>query len=340
MPDSADRTAAPATAADILALGKAFSAAKVLLSATELGVFTALADEPGTAVDLTRRLSLHPRGVRDFLDSLVALGLLERVDDRYRNAPAAQRHLVRGRPEYVGGFLERVNHALYPAWGGLTEVLRTGLPRSGAQPSFDAMTRDDDQRRAYLAMMDAASGHAAEALSEIISWEDHASLLDVGGARGNLVARVLSAHPHLTGTVFDLPQMETSFGEHMVRHGVDGRATFRGGDFFADPLPGADVAVVGHVLHNWPVERRRELIRKAAGAVGPGGLVLVYDPMLDEKAAGIDNLLISLDMLLVTEGGSEYTATECRSWMEEAGLRDVSVHPLDRNETLVVGRRP
>ena len=118
----------------ILDTGVAFWKSKVLLSAVELGVFTALADGSLTGGQLRRRLGLHPRAIPDFTDALVALDLLEREGEgagaTYANTPQTQRYLDAGSPHYLGGFLEMASARLYPFWGDLSEGLRSGRPQN------------------------------------------------------------------------------------------------------------------------------------------------------------------------------------------------------------------
>jgi hypothetical protein len=325
--------------AAIIRLGTAFCQAKTVLSAVELGLFTALHDGPATAGQLCDRLDLHPRGTTEFLGLLVALGLLERADGRYRNSAGADRHLVSGEPFYVGGFLERASQNLYPAWGHLTEALRTGRPQ--AETDFTHMIRDPSKLRRFLGMMDALTGLLAPELVQAFDWSMHASVADIGGARGNLVAHLVKAHPHLEAHVFDLPHLEPFFHEHMTALGLAEKVQFWPGDFFAaDPLPQADVLILGHVLHDWAPQERQVLADKAFQTIQPGGALLVYDRMLDEELTDPENLVISLDMLLTTRGGSEYTAHECRGYLETAGFAATSAQPLGDHDILVIGRKP
>jgi hypothetical protein len=111
----------------ILQLGLAFWGSKTMLSAIELGVFTELAAKSMTASQLASRLSLHPRGARDFFDALVALGTLTRNGDVYANTPSTDLFLDRKKPSYVGGILEMANARLYGFWGSLTEIRRQPL---------------------------------------------------------------------------------------------------------------------------------------------------------------------------------------------------------------------
>lgn len=324
------------TAAGILRLGNAFCDAKALLTAVELDLFTQLHGAPGgsaTEAEVKQELGLHGRGLGDFLDLLVALRILERQDGRYRNAPGTDRHLVRGADEYIGGFLLRSNRNLYPAWDRLEEALRTGRQQSGSH--YDEVTRNPAVLRQFIGSMDAFTNLLGAQLVDAYDWSPHASVVDVGGARGNLASQIVRARPHLAGHVFDLPEMEPFAKELIADLGLGGRLEFHGGSFFTDPLPSADVVVLGHVLHDWDPKQRSLLIHKAFDAVNPGGTLLVYDRMLDDEPEHAENLVISLDMLLVTDGGSEYPAAEIIGYAEHAGFARTEVTPLGDYDTLV-----
>jgi len=330
--------AADTDPAAIIRLGTAFCQAKAVLTAVELGLFTTLSEAPGTAEELTERLGLQPRGTRDFLDLLVSLELLERAGGRYRNAASADHHLVQGKPTYVGGFLARANHNLYPAWGRLTEALKTGKPQS--ESDFMEMIKEPARLRRFVGMMDALTDMLGPRLAQAFDWSTVDSVLDVGGARGNLASHLARAHPALHASVFDLPEMRPLFDENVAGLGLTDRMRFHGGDFFADALPEAGVVVIGHVLHDWAADERRTLVEKAFTAVRPGGALLVYDRMLDNPPTDLDNLVISLDMLLTTPGGEEYPVDECVAVLESVGFTGVVAKPLGSHDTLVIGYKP
>jgi SAM-dependent methyltransferase len=326
------------TSAGILRLGNAFCDAKALLTAVDFDLFTALKDTPATLEEIRQRLQLHGRGLSDFLHLLVGLGLLEKTnDERFRNATGADRYLVKGEQTYIGGFLQRSNRNLYPAWGRLSDALRTGQPQS--QGSFEQVTQRPALLRQFIYMMDALTQQLAPELIDAFPWSQYGSLLDVGGCRGNLAAHMVKAHPEVAGHVFDLPAMEPFFDEHIASLGLTGRLHFHGGDFFTDPLPPADVVILGHVLHDWDEQQRGFLVRAAYDAVRPGGALVVYDRMLTDDPRHVENLVISLDMLLVTDGGSEYPVSELRRHAEAVGFESVTEQPLGDYDTLVVCRK-
>jgi hypothetical protein len=326
------------TPAGIIRLCNAFCDAKALLTAVELDLFTVLHPGPATEDELRRRLNLHGRGLRDFLHLLAALGLLEKEGERYRNAEGTDRYLVRDTPGYVGGFLHRANNNLYPAWGLLTEALRTGKPQ--AVGDFEQVVQNPQVLGQFIRMMDALTQVLGPQLVEAFDWSGHRTLTDVGGCRGNMAAQIVAANPGLTGNVFDLPQMAPFFTEHMANLGLSDRVQFHGGNFFHDPIPAADLVVVGHVLHDFDRDQRKFLVHKACEAVEPGGALVVYDRMLDEEPNHVENLVISLDMLLVSDGGSEYPASEIREHAAEAGFTSFTERLLGDYDTLVVCRKP
>jgi SAM-dependent methyltransferase len=326
------------TAAGLLRLGNAFCDAKALLTAVELDLFGALKDGPATEEEIRERLRLHGRGLSDFLHLLAALGVLVKTGEAFGNAAGAQRHLVPGGESYIGGFLQRSNRNLYPAWGRLSEALRTGKPQSGG--SFAEVLERPAVLRQFIGMMDALTQQLAPALVEAFPWSRYGSLLDVGGCRGNLAAHLVTANPGLRGHVFDLPPMAPFFAEHVEARGLADRLEFHGGDFFADPLPAADVVVLGHVLHDWDADQRRQLVRAAYAATNPGGALVVYDRMLDDDPRHVENLVISLDMLLVTDGGSEYPVQELRAAAAAAGFERITDQPLGDFDTIVVCHKP
>jgi hypothetical protein len=235
----------------------------------------------------------------------------------------------------MGGFLNRANRMLYPAWGHLTEALRTGDPQ--VPDAHRDMVSDPTQRDNYLRMMDSVNSLVAPLLAAAYDFGPHTVLVDVGGARGNLAAKLTQAHPHLRPHVFDLPQMAEPTADHAGTTGVP--VTFHGGDFFLDPLPSGDVLVLGHVLHNWSTEECVLLVKKAYDAVASGGTLLVYDAMLDDEPTDLARILVSINMLLVTRGGAEYPASECERWMRDAGFTAITRTPLGSTDTLVAGRK-
>ena len=327
----------------IMQLGFGFWGSKALLSAVELGLFSELAAAGPLDTDALReRLGLHERSAADFLDALVSLGMLEREDGRYSNTPATEVFLDRAKPSYVGGILEMANARLYPFWGSLTEGLRTGELQNEAKgrgENFFEKLYADPQRLAQFAhAMTAVSMGAAQAIAAKFPWEDRKTVIDVGCAEGMVPVQVALAHDHISGGGFDLPPLEPIFNQLVSGAGLADRLEFTGGDFFEQDLPQADVLVMGHILHDWGLDEKRVLLQKAYDALPEGGALIVYDAIIDDERRGnAFGLLMSLNMLIETPGGFDYTGADCRAWMQEAGFRDSYVERLVGPDSMVVG---
>ena len=325
----------------ILQVGLGFWASKVLLSAVEMGLFTELAHRPEDLETLQGRLGLHPRAARDFLDTLVALRFLERRDGIYSNTPAAELYLDRRKSSYVGGLLEMANHRLYGFWGHLTEALRTGKPqneaRSGAAPVFEALYADPARLRQFLAAMSGISRGAALAIAAKFPWTNYESFVDVGTAQGDTAAQIALAHPHLRGIGFDLAEVGPVFDDYISELELTGRLNFAAGSFFEHPLPKADVVIMGHILHDWDLDTKRMLLNKAYNALPDGGSLIVYEAIIDDdRSQNAFGLMMSLNMLIETPGGFDYTGADCQSWMREAGFRQTRVEHLLGPDSMVV----
>jgi len=304
-------------------------------------VFTELSRRAEDLETLRGRLGLNPRSARDFLDTLTALGFLRRVDGKYANTPATDFYLDKHKPSYIGGILEMANQRLYGHWSHLTEALRTGKQqnesRDGAEP-FEALYADPARLRVFLAAMTGISRGANLAIAQKIPWSQYRSFADVGTAQGDLAVQVALANPHLNGIGFDLAEVGPIFEDYAEQHGLNGRLRFMAGNFFQDPLPQADVITMGHILHDWNLEEKKMLLRKAYAAVPPGGAVVAYDAVIDDdRSQNAFGLMMSLNMLIETPGGFDYTGADCMGWMKEAGFRETRVEHLVGPDSMVVG---
>lgn len=325
----------------ILSLGMGFWGSKTLLSAVELGLFTELARGRADAAALATRLGLHPRSARDFFDALVALGMIERHGSQYANTPATDFFLDRAKPSYVGGILEMANARLYGFWGDLTDGLRTGQQQNEAKQGgdlFSVLKADPERLRGFLKAMSGLSMGAGRAMAEGFPWDQYRSFVDIGTAEGALPVALAQRHAHLTGGGYDLPWVRPHFEAFVAHHGLDKRLRFHDGDFFKDPLPKADVLIMGHILHDWDLPQKQMLVAKAYDALATDGALIVYDAIIDdERRQNAFGLLMSLNMLIETPGGFDYTGADCQSWMRSAGFRSTRVESLAGPESMVIG---
>lgn len=340
-----DEPDAPVPQADmtperILKLGLGFWPAKVVMTAVEIGVFTLLARGPIKLHQLIQSLGIHSRGSRDFFDALVSLGLLDRENGLYSNAPDAGLFLDREKSSYVGGLLEMANRRSYRFWDGLGEALRTGEPqnelRESGEDQIHAIHRDSESTRSFVRAMSGISAGSAEVIARAFDWKNHRVFADLGCAEGEFGVRIAAHYEHLHGVGLDLPQVQPWFDAHIAARGLSTRLRFQAGNFFVDPLPEADVYVLGHILHSINHDQRMTLLTKVHGALPNGGAIIIYDTILDDdRRKNTFGLLMSLNMLIETREGAGYTETEGRQWMLECGFRDVVIAPLAGSDSML-----
>ena len=321
----------------IMQVGMGFFASKTLLSAVELELFTRLARRPMTGREIAAALQLDPRAIPDFPDALVALRFLEREGDgpdaRYSNTPESANFLDRNSPGYIGGILEMANARLYRFWADLTEALRTGKPQNetkhSGEPMFAKLYADPARLEQFLDAMSGISAGNFKAFAGKFDFSRSRTLCDVGGATGQLSCMVAAAHPHMRCTSFDLPEVAPIAARKIRQAGLADRVTAVAGDFFADPLPRADVITMGMILHDWNLEKKQMLIRKAYDALPPGGAFVVIEALIDDaRRENAFGLMMSLNMLIEFGDAFDYSGSDFAGWCREAGFRDFKVIPL------------
>lgn len=321
----------------LLAVAKGFAPAQLLLTAVELRVFAVLGPGPLGVDELRERLDLHRRGCRPFLDALVDHGLLVRDGARYANTAIAARHLDANGPDYVGGWL-RLTGGLYWLWPNLAASLRTGLPLAGPGDESGSHPREWDST--YVDAMAVGARAAAAAVATALDWPRYGSFLDLGGSNGTFARELVRRHVALRGICFDQPSLRDQFdrASEAAPDVPPESVRFVGGDIASDPLPTSDVVVLGRILHNCSEEERLALLMRVRAAVPDTGAVLVFDQLIGEAGAECPEANISsLDQLLFSDGGGEYTLSELHHWLRRAGFgRQFTQRIGNGPETLVV----
>jgi hypothetical protein len=314
----------------ILQTAFGFWSSKVLLTAVEIGVFTKLGQEGLTGSELGDELELHPRGVRDFFDTLVAMQFLERVGNgpeaKYYNTPTTAQFLDKNSSRYIGGILEMLSKRLFRFWDDLPEALRTGKPQNEikhtGRPMFDELYSDPARLEGFMGAMTGLSRVNFEAFAEKFDFSRFMTLCDIGGATGLLSMEVAKRHPHMKCKTFDLPVVEPIARKHIAAAGLSDRITAVSGDFFNDSLPKADVITMGMILHDWNLEKKKHLIRAAYDALPPGGALVAIEALIDDaRRENVFGLLMSLNMLIEFGDAFDYSGSEFREWCGEVGFK-------------------
>jgi hypothetical protein len=321
----------------IMQVGLGFWPSKALLSAVELELFTKLGSDGMTGSQIADTLELNARAIPDFPDALVALELLDREgegsDALYRNTQATAVFLDKASPAYIGGILEMSNARLYPFWGDLTSALQTGKPQNEIKHTgkamFEALYSDPDRLEQFMNAMAGISLGPIAVLAEKFDFSKYRTLCDVGGATGQLSIIIAGRHPHLRCTSFDLPVVEPIARRRIEAAGVSERVTAVGGDFFAEPLPEADVITMGLILHDWDLEGKMHLIKAAYDALPEGGAFIVVENLIDDaRRENAFGLLMSLNMLIEFGDAFDFTGADFAGWCKEVGFKDTEIVPL------------
>jgi ubiquinone/menaquinone biosynthesis C-methylase UbiE len=332
------------TTAPLQRLAVGFWASNTLAAAVELDLFTKLSGRGVDAHGLSRLLEIPARPADMLLSACAALGLLEKRDGFYYNSPTAEEFLVRGRPYYFGHYVAMVHRHLYQPWGRLTEAIKANKPLAWTGDTFEGIAADPEAQRNFTEAMHSMSMFRAKAVFETFDLSPYSHLLDVGGASGAFCIEACHKYPRLRASIFDRPSALATAREKIAGAELSDRIKTCAGDFFKEELPeGADVVLLSHILHDWSPERNRVILGKCFAALPPGGLVMVCEVMMDDEKTGPElAALLSLNMLIATEGGCNYTWSEYAAWLEAAGFRELQRVPVPSTGGLgiLVGRKP
>ncbi len=318
----------------ILQTAFGFWNSKVLLTAITFDLFTTLGQRRLTGGQLGKELKLHPRGIADFLDALVAMKFLQRDGDgpeaKYFNTPAAALYLDRRSPRFVGGILEMLNARLFKYWNDLPEALRTGQPQNetkhGGKGIFEELYGDPAKLEQFLNAMTGLSRINFDALADKFDFSRYGTLCDVGGATGLLCIEVAKKHPNIACISFDLPPVEPVAKKHIAAAGLTDRIRTATGNFFQDPLPKADVITMGMILHDWNLDKKMQLIRAAYEALPDGGAFIAVEALIDNaRRENVFGLLMSLNMLIEFGDAFDYSAADFEKWCRQIGFKRFEV---------------
>ena len=333
------------TPSNIMQIGMGFWASKTLLTAVNLGVFTELAGGALSGKEIQDRLKLHHRSLYDFLDTLVALGFLERTGLKetatYSNSPDSDLFLDKQKPSYIGGLLEMANNRLYPFWNDLEESLKTGKPQNetkdGGPPLFEAIYADQDRLREFIHAMGGAQAGNFMTLARAFDFSGYKTLCDIGGSGANLSIIAAKNNAHINCISFDLPPVSPIAAENVTRFGLEDRIEVVSGDFFIDDFPKADVITMGNILHDWGYEDKLLLIKKAYTALPEGGAFIVIENIIDDhRNTNAFGMLMSLNMAIETDQGYDFSALDFKKWSAEAGFKETQVLPLTGPSSAII----
>jgi hypothetical protein len=332
----------------IMQVGTGFWGSKILLSAVKFQLFTHLAERKRMSARDVKALlkwKCTDRHVFDFLDALTVFGFLQRngllETAVYSNSIATDTFLDQKKQTYIGGLLEMMNNRLYPFWGNLEEALLSGLPQNESKGSgeslFVELYKSPEKLKEFMHAMSGVQMGNFMVFAQQFDFSKYKTLTDAGGAAGLLSIMVARHQPHMKCTSFDLPAV-TPIAESTIQQFKSAdRVKTAVGDFFSDPIPNADVVVMGNILHDWAEDQKILLMKKAYDSIPAGGAFVAIEAVIDNgRKENVLGMMMSLNMLIETGTGFDYTFDDFNKWAKAVGFKSTKLIPLAGHSSAAV----
>jgi hypothetical protein len=335
--ENIDKQPSPVT---IMQIGSGFWASKILLSAIHFQLFTRLEEKSKmSGYEIKAMLNFQCSDIHlfDFLDALTGFGFLAREgileSAVYSNSIDSATFLDVNKPSYIGGILEMLNNRLYAFWGNLEEGLLTGLPqneiKTGNNNLFEEIYKSPEKLSEFIDAMGGIQYGNFNAFAQQFDYSSYKTLTDVGGSGAVLSVLVAQHQPHMTCISFDLAAVGPIANAKIAKTTVSDRVKTASGDFFTDPIPKSDVIVMGNILHDWDESQKLFLMQKAYDALPEGGAFVTIENIIDEeRVKNVFGLMMSLNMLIETGTGFDYTFSSFNKWAKSIGFKTTTIMPL------------
>jgi hypothetical protein len=316
----------------IMGIAMGFMAAKHLFVASEIGLFTSLAQGPATLDELAATCGIPRRTAGISADAMVSVGLLERDGERYRNSEAAAAFLAGQPGPDLRPMLRFWNRISYPGWLALEEAVRAGAGR----PKFGQFSTEEQQ--IFSAGVEAVTATTAAALAANYDFSRHRRLLDIGGGTGSFLLAILRRHAALHGTLFELPGACEVARRRLAGEPEGARIDVVEGDLVSDPLPpGHDVLLVANTVHVLSAAHNVDLLRKLRGHAAQGTHLLLVDLWMDSAhTQPLAAPLLSGEFLIISGEGQAYGEDDAETWLRETGWHKAERRPLGGPSSVII----
>jgi len=324
----ADTPLTDATA--IHALGLGFMAARTLHVALEFDLFTQLSGAPQALTHIAASVGLAERPAGRLLHACAALGLVHAEAGTYANTPMSDKYLVRGRPTYIGSYVQLFDDVAYHRWGQMGHALRHNRPVEALDHPYRYFATEAEAAKTFLSAQHDGSTSLGDALARQFDFSPFECLLDLGGGTGTYTIEILKRYPHLKAIIVDFPPVCAMATTALQAAGLAARVSTVGGDYERDPLPtGPDVVLWSGNLHASSPARCRDILTQLHALLPAHGAILIHDYLLDDAKTGpLIPALLALHMTLVSEHGQVYNRTELRELLTQTGFTDIDIRPF------------
>jgi len=307
----------------------------VLHTAVKLDVFTLIGEAQSTSKEISHKLKGSQKGVERLLNALTAMDLLEKTGFSYANSPLAKTFLTKDSDKYMGHIIMH-HHHLVESWSQLDRAVLSGSP-----VRTRASSNNEEWRESFLmGMFNLAMGLVPK-IVPLIDLSSSRHLLDLGGGPGTYAIHFCLSHPGLKATVYDLPTTRLFAEKTINRFELTDRIQFADGNYLKDPVKGRyDAVWLSHILHGEGPDDCRMIVKKAVGALEPGGVILIHDFILNDSMDGpLFPALFSLNMLLGTKSGQSYSKAQIKDMLADAGVKNIHriAVPSPNDSAILIG---
>jgi 2-polyprenyl-3-methyl-5-hydroxy-6-metoxy-1,4-benzoquinol methylase len=301
-----------------------FRTSRIILTALELDIFSAIGNESKTSTDISKIISSDARSTDRLMNVLCNMDLLKKENGKFSNTKFSARYLVKSSPDYISNLLHSSN--LWNSWSNLTEIVKTGKPQR----------RDSAKNNWVENFIEAMHYRALQQAPEDISSLDLSgvkNVLDLGGGSGAFSMQFIKQKRDIIATIFDLPDVIPLTLKYISANGFEGKInTIKGNYLYDDIGSGYDLIFLSAIIHSNSFEENKRLIKKCADALNANGQIVIQDYVMDkDRLTPKVGALFAINMLVNTKGGDTFTQEEIYSWLRDAGINDIK-----RNETIHV----
>ncbi|MER3445559.1 MAG: hypothetical protein C4291_01395 [Candidatus Dadabacteria bacterium] len=300
-------------------IANGFTQSRIIQVAVKLGVFDVIGNKGSSSNAIARTLGTNHRATELLLNALVALGLLNKERRKFYNTESSIMYLVKTSPKYFGGMI-LFEGGLWDTWGRLEEAIRTGKP---ARSPDMFQEKEEETERFIMAMHTLVTARGdAEVLSNMLDFKGVKTIIDIGSGPGTYPMQFLKKYPYLRITIFDLPGTLNVTRRILKREKMYGKIEIVEGDYNKDEIPrGFDVAFLSNIIHSENEEANQKLMKKVYASLNRNGRIIIKDHILDDTLTSpAVGAIFSIQMLLVTKG-RDYSFSEVKGWLEDAGFR-------------------
>ncbi len=323
------------TPEDIHRIATAFQQSRILLTAVELGIFTALGKNSLTSGKVAKKLETDIRATDRLLNALCAAGLVSKKKDLFSNTPAAAKYLIKGEKGYMAGLMH--TSGLWKTWSTLTEAVKKGSKAT----SDSIQKRSPDWFESFIAAMHYRASTSAFKMVAKLDLSKTSGVLDVGGGSGAYAVAFVRAQKDITATIFDLPNVVSLAKKYVAAEGLLDRINFIEGDYNKNKFgKGYDLVFFSAIIHINSLRKNQALMDKAAKALNSGGQVVIQDFIMDkERISPPFGTFFALNMLVGTEDGDTYTEAEIKSWIKKSGFTDIRRLEGEGPASMIIARK-